>query len=131
MSRTEIAGLLERVREAKGPDSHLDQKLFAAFWGWGCPLHGAALYDFGQLGDGGQFTSSIDAADALIERELPGWSRESGRSGFGNPAWCRMWNPLRSPGQGNDIRADHDSGSEPLARIAALLTALTGGDDGK
>ncbi|GJE54529.1 hypothetical protein [Methylobacterium thuringiense] len=69
----------------------------------------------------------LETSIVLFERMLPGWSRENGKSGFGNPAWCRAWNPSLSPRVNNEVRSDHNGGSEPLAICAALLTALAGG----
>jgi hypothetical protein len=65
---------------------------------------------------------SLDAAKALHEAVLPGWSYEARRSGFGN-GQAMVWNPLRSPGHGNDIRADHDN-CPARAWLLAILRAL-------
>lgn len=123
-----LSALKARVEAATGPDRELDAEIAKAFgWRllghrrfWEAPKGWIRLQDIEGLPP---FARSIDYALALFDRELPRWSREVGCSGFGDPAWCRAWNPMLAPGEDNTIRADHDCGSEPLAILSALLTA--------
>jgi hypothetical protein len=65
--RGKMTELLERVEKATGPDTVLDVFLAATFYeGF---LEAAAL---DMAGDVPRFTSSIDAALALVEKMLPG-----------------------------------------------------------
>ena len=78
---TDLTALLERVEAATGPDREIDTEIARAF-GWTPPGINPALWEgketpswwatpgFGMPA----YTSSLDAAIALVERVLPGWS---------------------------------------------------------
>ncbi len=72
------------------------------------------------------YTASLDAASAIVERVLPGWSWEARRSGFGN-GQASVWNPMEQPRPGTTIRADHKS-SPAIALLIAALKALEARD---
>ena len=69
------------------------------------------------------YTASLDAAVALVERELPGWSWQIRRSGFDSPVQAELWNPMDQPSQMRNERVDLNHGHAPLALLAALLAA--------
>lgn len=69
------------------------------------------------------YTASLDAAVALVERVLPGWSWEARKSGFGS-GQASVWNPMEQPQPGTTIRADHKS-SPAIALVIATLRALS------
>lgn len=124
-----LRGLLEKVEAATGPDPSFDRLLCCELdiSPWQPSDRGTTQFcmDGSKMAKATpKLTGSVDAARAAVDLRLEGWSQESGRSGFGNPAWCRLWNPTRAPGEGNTIRADHNGGSEPLAILAALLRAI-------
>lgn len=103
-----LSELLGFVEAATGPDRPLDRLLWEALderWVSPVPF----------------YTASIDAAVALVEKRLPGWSWEARRSGFGSPAMVTIWNPMQQPMPGYDFRASNEVGSVPLAILAALL----------
>lgn len=140
-----LSALKARVEAATGPDRELDAEILCALvapdgskvqlspingaWCiWEPRPHGKRPFELWSMPnpwrqDHASVTGSLDASRALLTRGLPGWSCQSGRSGFGDPAWCEIWDPRMRPGRSNAIRADHDYGSEPLAILSALLTA--------
>jgi len=67
---------------------------------------------------------SLDAALALVEEKLPGWSYIVRKSGFGTPSSAELYNPMRSPGAGS-FRAEVNS-TAPIAVLIALLRSLEG-----
>lgn len=75
----DIAGLLERVEKATGPDRYLDACIIQAVTP---ELHDAFADHVGFVVGGNheqptrapELTASIDVALALVERLLPGWS---------------------------------------------------------
>ena len=102
---TTIEALIERVKAATGPDRGLDEALRA---------------HFGYPPKPWNYTASIDAITALIERVLPGWHIASGTVGD-EPD--QPWACLTSPDNPHpDFPAFHVT--EALARTEALLIAL-------
>jgi len=132
VDRATLEALRERVRKAEGPDRELDEAICLGVFP---DLRPAAPHC---VGDDPIFwdepfykkrppklTASIDAAVALVGQAAPGWSFAVRKSGFGDPAQADLWNPMKSPGGGNNHRAkDRRDGSIPLALLDALLTAL-------
>lgn len=66
------------------------------------------------------FTASLDAAIALTERVLPGWSWEARRSGTGDKGQATVWNPLKAPGHSSEQRTFN----RPTTAIALVLATL-------
>lgn len=146
-----LRALRERVIAATGPDRALDRDLALAF-DWIPParnnLQGSDEYrrrsfelavkhfqepenehrvDWSRMADNWNvppWSGSLDAALALVERALPGWSWEVRKSGFGDPVQAYFWNPRKSPGEANNWRVTLNHGHAPLAVLAALLSAL-------
>jgi hypothetical protein len=83
-------------------------------------------YGNGMWAELAKLTTSLDAAVALAERALPGWSWEVRRSGFGNPAQARLYDHLKSPSADNGVHVFDNSGSAPLALCRAILQAHEG-----
>lgn len=123
---TNLAGLLARVKTATGPDRKLDYAIFTAF----APMDVGSYW---HPTEGNQYTASIDAALALVERMLPGhrWgiSTHSIKSGAKNE---RGW-PLHADGfrahvtERSALRpmpSIADAPTAPLAILAATLSAL-------
>lgn len=105
-----LEGLIERVTAAQGPDRELDRSIGRAF--------GVTETTFPQYEPGDvmpSYTASIDAALALVERYLPGWSWSIGHDANGE-LHATIWHGV----------TEHDEyGATPaLAILAALLTAL-------
>lgn len=74
----DLAGLLERVKAATGPDRVLDEDLALCF-GWSHEVNLEEDYecwrdDAGKARYLPKVTASVDAALALVERMLPGWA---------------------------------------------------------
>jgi len=70
------------------------------------------------------FEGSLDAAKAMHEAVLPGWSGEARMSGFGG-GQAAVWNPMKRPGQ--DFRVD--SQDPARAWLIAILEALIAQED--
>jgi hypothetical protein len=106
-----LADLLAAVEMAEGPSGELDDALwFALCW----EKHYREMAR-GTLA----FTSSVDAALALVERVLPKatWLLGSGVSGLTKP-WCRI---------GECPAFDANGARLPIAILAALIRALITG----
>ncbi len=89
----ELKELLERLEKAKGPDRELDKALIqydnrddiGVCWCPGvCKIPGKVCVAIPL------YTSSIDAAVALVEQVLPGWDY-----GMGSKGWGRVFNQER------------------------------------
>lgn len=100
--------LIERVRNATGPDREIDWDVDEALTGEVPDFHGCPRY-----------TASIDAALALVERVLPGWQIAMGTCGEDDIPWACLTEP-------DDDCRDFPASAPtiPLALIAALLSAL-------
>lgn len=147
-----LSDLIARVEGAGGPDRALDAEIVVQFdirpdWLKDSPgilwvgPDGDVLYSYNNKKSRGNpsawyltdfypgkqipfYTASLDAAVALAERVLPGWSWEVRKSGFGTPAQANLWNPRKSPAPDNNYRVDHESGCAPLALVTATLKAV-------
>ena len=108
MTRAEI---IAKLKEAKGPDRNLDSVIHWFF------LKGVGT---GHYGTQPEYTSSLDAAISLVEREKPGcdWGVTNGnkRHEIGLHAW------LRPRGA---IKQSTGTGATPAI---ALVLALIGGE---
>lgn len=118
----ELKELIERVKAATGPDRELDEDIRIHF----DPV-GSVFYSESKA-----YTGSIDAALALVERCLPGWTVARMSQGDN-----RLWTVelregfLTSYGK-VVIQPDHWQGTTlPLAIILALLTALDKKEENK
>lgn len=138
---TDIAELKKRVEGLQGPDREVDALVMAALAAPDgskveqSPINGVwCIYEPRKYGkepfalwewrgwfrvDGWPITASIDAARALVERVLPGWSYASGNVGEDNLPWATLTEPT---GACRDFQASADE--EPRAIILALLSAL-------
>lgn len=67
------------------------------------------------------YCGSLDAAKALHEAMLHGWSWEFRESGFGS-GQAAIWNPLNAPHHGGTTRVDNDVPAR--AWLIAILKAL-------
>ena len=88
---------------------------------WPGELDGTGLADR-PFGDA--YNGSLDAAKALQEAVLPGWSGEARMSGFGG-GQAAVWNPMKRPGQ--DFRVD--SQDPARAWLIVILEALIAQED--
>lgn len=135
MGESKLTELLDRVRDAAGPDRELDADVFD-IWGDGHLIWdlGEPLYLKRPAGavrqtryDVPRYTASIDAALALTERVLPGWhvTMATFHTDYGGP-----YADAASTGYINNIDGHDDEFAEsagatiPLAILAAALTAL-------
>lgn len=120
--------LLERVKAATGPDRELDGDIAEAL---GINPKGSfrmrSSPDKAAFGIGAYsswkpdpLTASIDAALALVERVLPGWTYNFGNVGEDDCGWACLTQP---EGDCTDFGAS--APTIPLAILAALLQALT------
>lgn len=140
---TDIDALIERLEAATGPDRELDAAIFAWSEGgrihyfdalaknyvWERPIDGFWIRGVKSVPSTTKFTASIDAALALCERMLPGWSwKIVGEPGAVYPH-CAV---LRNAGKLSDVAeafvASHRTA--PLAMVSALLLALRATDTG-
>lgn len=125
----ELEQLLERVKVAKGPDRELDADIAAALGfkiEWKQANYTLEMYPVITWPPGRepcpQFTTSIDAALALVERVLPGFQwliRNDETRGF----FANLHEPHKSPNQGH-WSAPCWAATPALAILSALLTAL-------
>lgn len=120
--------LIERVRAATGPDGWIDNALFCLEKGYDrlesdmLDSAGPRLYAYkgGKCfeidADIPDYTSSVDAILALIERELPGWSPRLAKLDSG------LWMAdLVAPGLDANFR--NDLATPALALCLAFLEA--------
>lgn len=117
--------LLERVKAATGPDRELDWRIaevlnipepWPATTAWP-PFMAGSKFDKALPA----YTTSVDAALALVERCLPGWKRslfEKRGGGWIARVSSPRWDTFTS---GEDTPMP----TAPLAILAALLSALT------
>lgn len=126
-----LEGLLERVESATGPDRELDARIWCAINGYDfVAWDGAgAVYRFREPGirhmDAAHVqpvTRSVDAALALVERVLPGWSWQIDNSG-GEVTAC-LSEASGSWLVASDKEAFGRHKYAALAILAALLRAL-------
>lgn len=122
---TTLSALLDRVSEARGGDREIDHLVHDALVE---PI-GNRIYN--TKANGGQFicadvtapeyTASIDAALALVEKKLPGWAWKLDRA-FGEPPYIVAVVASRPI----DVTAAHagEAPTAPLAILSALLRAL-------
>jgi hypothetical protein len=111
-----LSELLAKVQAASGPDRELDIANTKAL------VHGK-FYQTPETA--GPYTSSIDAALALVERVLPGWwyHMAKGRLSPSEPLFaCALYPPGASDPQLD--REPEEASTQPLAIIKALLTAI-------
>lgn len=104
---TDLNELLERVKKATGSDKELDRAIERM-------EHGPDVIPFTP-----EYTFSIDASVALMDRMLPGtlWRLQSDPdSGSGFEATMVTGGP--------ELGAKGDGATAPLAILAALLSAL-------
>ena len=91
---TTLTSLRERVEKATGPDREIDVEIFFEL-------------DWTGQGDARtapEYTSSIDAVVALIERELPGWAWKEGTCCVSDDAWLAP--DFNSPDHGDRLRQE-------------------------
>jgi hypothetical protein len=144
---SDLMELLERVKAATGPDRELDVMIGAALnfdvesmampFGDYVGLMGVektaiqAESHQSILRDGlPRFTSSIDAALALVERKLPGWTVANLSQQDDKTWYCELREghlTSYSRVAASNVTYGHRPGNLPLAILAALLSALTSG----
>jgi len=113
----ELAGLIERVEKATGPDGAIDDLLY-----WTLKQHPAK----GPFARIPAYTASIDAAVALVERLLPGifWVIGQGKTNSVEKLFgCQLLFGTE------EIIGSGESDHAPLAILLALLKALQESQD--
>ena len=75
------------------------------------------------IGNLGRVAVSIDAAVALCNGLLIGWSWEVRRSGFGDPSQANVWDPRRCPTKQRDYRISNGKGAPAASLCAAVFRA--------
>jgi len=119
-----LEALKLRVQEATGPNRGLDAAIWYALVERPAP---GDKIDRDMVGRWPNYTSSVDATLALVERALPGWE------------WHCLFNPLHgdsgfsyaglTPPDGSTGASVALPGKRPaIALLAALLTALSSPD---
>jgi len=117
--RQTLSDLLEKVRACEGADREVDRLIVEAF---GTKPSGIPVC--ANILGIGAFTSSVDAALALVERVLPGWWWAVGQYSGGAASANVSRDGKR---HGPDVMAP----TPALALLAALLTALLAEEAGK
>ena len=121
VDKAEIEGLVERLRQATGPDRRIDASLYrldrpdeAANSPWPVWIKSQenGRDDFKAVP---RYTASIDAAMALVERRLAG--ERVAFEKFPDHGFCVVK-------ANSDDEHDAEAPTLPLAILAALLTAL-------
>ena len=137
------ANLLSRLQGLTAPDREVDAALWLEFapgatrkqWSYihtatGRECHVDETRDVnGRLIIVPELTSSLDAAVALCERVLPGWSWECRASGTGDKGQATVWNPSKAPGYNEEQRA-YNCATPAIALLIAILTALEDRENG-
>lgn len=122
-----IAELLERVEGATGPDRELDAALCATLRFGGderCVRYPKTWTRVGQIRDWVPvYSASLDAALALVERVLPGWTWEGGRDPA-KASWAYLYAKIDGP------TFSASAPTAALALLAALLRSLPPALDG-
>lgn len=126
-----IEELIEKLESTRGPFYALDQELFLEL----------AWEGQGDTRTPPNYTASVDAALALVERKLPGWGYRIGTCHLSDDAF--VFPDFNSPKHGKRLKeefpdkfghqewADHTdidlrpSGRLPIAILMSLLTALS------
>lgn len=126
--------LLTRVRNATGPDREWDAEIASALGfpiEWKQANYTMETYPVITWSDTRepcpQFTASIDAALALVERVLPGWHGALTwlpDHGPNDASFACEIGPMDWSGDGPPDNIIGHGDSMPLAILAALLTAL-------
>lgn len=129
---TDLSELIERVRQATGPDRELDAALFIALveptWHTSPKDPGAVAADKQYFWPEGKlkyltrnskvapyYTASVDAITALIEKKLPGWKWNIGHDA-NDELHATIWHGV----------TEHDeyAPTAPLALCLSFLLAL-------
>lgn len=113
------ANLLSRLQGLTAPDREVDALIHTAT--------NAPLREGLRFGRVPAYTASLDAAVALCERVLPGWSWECRASGTGDKGQATVWNPSKAPGYNEEQRA-YNCATPAIALLIAILTALEARD---
>lgn len=127
---TDLQSLLTRLEEAEGPSEALDVDLTIAFGLWSPPTGSKQDLLFPARFNRGQFsarcphkayTRSLDAALALVERVLPGWTIAN----IGQQDDGSWWAELREGFTTSyGAVATSDTRARPKIASLALLSAL-------
>lgn len=114
LDKEALQGLLDRVREEKGPDRELDRELD------GYPVGTTKWRDIPA------YTASVDASMALVERLLPDWHIAMGTVGEHDIPWACLTEP-------EDPCRDFSASAPtiPLALVEALLSANLSQESGE
>jgi hypothetical protein len=116
-----LASLLERVREATGPDRDIDQAIREA-------IDGKMMERQLLWRETFPYSASIDASLALVERLLPGWTIASMSQQDDKTWFCELREGfLTSYNRVAMSETGYDKGRPttlPLAILQALLAAL-------
>ena len=117
---SDLADLKRRVEEATGPDRELDVELWVIDPKDSEPESAIPPY-----------TASLDATVALIERVMPGFARHVAYipniPTRKTDAEARLWLPAQQTRGWKKETFSGDGKTEPLALLAALLSACEGG----
>lgn len=146
---SDIAALIERIEAASGPgrelDAHIsfligDHKIVSRSSGWaifeapfeqgnwaaasGCKSYDDAISMLASFLSLPAYTTSIDAAVALVERMLPGQQWTLGQN-IHHRYWLCTLNVISGDPEGvTAMASSHAAPTPPLAVLAALLRAL-------
>lgn len=118
-----IAGIMDKLERATGPDHKLDMEIFALERGWSFPLFGAALEEWAAGNRAGvkqDYTGSIDAAATVIPEGLywlAGYGKTREDEPLGGAAVFR-------PGHEDDPVAKAEAPTVPLALCKAAFRAI-------
>lgn len=135
-----LRGLIERLEKLEGPDREIDAEINGLSHGgrvhlvdledgvvvWEKPIDGMWVRRILKLSRVPRYTASLDAAVALVERVLPGWS---GVVDFGTESPIRradLYSPVKEMGEdeyGNPVEIRDDAGGEGSTPAIALLIA--------
>ena len=131
--------LIERVEKATGPDRELDIAIFEAAHPKGTLTGSGWLWTRREIAPAGlvwywldrkkltqpdfveNYTASIDAALALVEKVLPGWRRQFFERSDGSGWTARLISPTRDMVSTDELKA---CPSAPLAILLALLRSI-------
>lgn len=120
----DLSELIERVEKCSGPDRELDRMIFALLSrGWSFPLRGAGLEEWRaaiEYGINTHYTSSLDAALALVEEKFPGCEISISRDAT-SPEW------MADICDGRQAICSENGPNPAVAVLSALLRALSNG----
>ncbi len=129
---SQIAELIKRVEGLTGPDREMDVMVVYAFFPDIGPYNGQCIGDEPifwhepyRKQPCPEFTASLDAVVALIERVRPGWGYAVRKKSIDPVSYdAGVASPYYWTGEGVEVDANADASTPALALLLALLRSM-------